>query len=110
MPSFNRVILIGRIVEDFSFYENRGKGSSRGSIAINREIRRKGGSVGREVCYTDIEIWGRDSEKFQKKAKKGVPVFVEGRLHLNTWEMENGESRQKLVVMVDGFQFLGGEV
>ena len=37
---------------------------------------------------------------------KGRPVFVEGRLKLDTWQDKEGANRSKLRVVVDSFQFI----
>jgi single-strand DNA-binding protein len=37
---------------------------------------------------------------------KGSPVFIEGRLELDTWETRNGEKRSKLRVVADNLQLL----
>jgi single-stranded DNA-binding protein len=36
-------------------------------------------------------------------------VFIEGRLKLDKWTTNEGQSRQKLSVIVEGFQFIGGK-
>ena len=39
--------------------------------------------------------------------KKGSPLFVEGRLHLDKWENSDGQKRSKLKVVAQNFQFIG---
>ena len=38
---------------------------------------------------------------------KGKPVFLEGRLKLDTWEDNEGVKRSKMRVVIENFQFLG---
>lgn len=41
--------------------------------------------------------------------KKGRPLYVEGRLQLDSWDDKNtGQKRSKLKVVGENFQFLGG--
>ena len=41
-------------------------------------------------------------------SKKGRPVFIEGRLQLDSWEdKQSGQKRNKLKVVADNVQFLG---
>jgi single-strand DNA-binding protein len=41
--------------------------------------------------------------------KKGSPVFVEGRLQLDSWTDKNGEKRSKLRVVATNLQLLGSK-
>ena len=36
------------------------------------------------------------------------PVFVEGRLRLDSWETQDGQKRNKLKVVCENFEFIGG--
>jgi single-strand DNA-binding protein len=40
--------------------------------------------------------------------KKGDPILIEGRLQFRTWEAQDGTKRNKVDVVADTFQFLGG--
>jgi single-strand DNA-binding protein len=56
-----------------------------------------------------VTLWDRLAENAAKYLRKGSPVFVEGRLKLDTWEdKESGQNRQRLRVVADRMQFLGG--
>jgi single-strand DNA-binding protein len=44
----------------------------------------------------------------QQYVKKGSQLFVEGRLEYSTWESPEGGKRNKLEVVVENFQFVGG--
>jgi single-strand DNA-binding protein len=37
---------------------------------------------------------------------KGRPVFIEGRLKLDSWQDQSGNKRSKMRVVVEGFQFI----
>jgi single-strand DNA-binding protein len=40
--------------------------------------------------------------------KKGRPIFIEGRLRLDSWEdKQTGQKRSKLGVVLENFQFMG---
>ena len=55
-----------------------------------------------------MTLWGRVAEVAQEYLKKGRPVFIEGRLHLDTWEDQTGQKRPKLKVIGETMQLLGG--
>ena len=60
-----------------------------------------------EVTFIDCEAYGRTAEVLAQYLKKGRPVFLEGRLKLDTWQdKESGQSRSKMKVVVEGFQFI----
>jgi single-strand DNA-binding protein len=55
----------------------------------------------------DCSAWGKQAETIAQWCKKGKPLFVEGRLKLDTWQDKDGGNRSKLTVTVENFQFLG---
>jgi single-strand DNA-binding protein len=55
----------------------------------------------------DCVVWTRTAEVLKEHAGKGSPLLIEGRLDLESWlDKETKEKRSKLVVVVEGFQFL----
>lgn len=78
------------------------------SLAINRQFKTDGGEAREEVTYVDVEAWGRQGETISKYCTKGRPLFIEGRLRLDTWEDKNTkEKRSRMKVVLESFQFLG---
>ena len=76
-------------------------------IALNRKWRDKSGQMKEEVCFVDLQLWGKQAESAQQYTKKGSPVFVEGHLKLDQWVDKNtGAKRSKTYVVVDRMQFL----
>src|SRR5690606_1412013 len=52
---------------------------------------------------------GKQGETVAKYLAKGRPLFVEGRLKLDTWDDKTtGQKRSKMKVVLENFQFLGG--
>jgi single-strand DNA-binding protein len=53
-------------------------------------------------------LWGRTAEVAGEYLKKGRPVFIEGRLQLDSWEdKQSGQKRSKLRVVAEGMQLIG---
>lgn len=77
-------------------------------IAINRKYK-KDDKLCEEVTFLDCEAWGRTAELIGQYCTKGKPVFVEGRLKLDTWEDKDGAKRSKIKVVADNVQFLGSK-
>ena len=56
-----------------------------------------------------MTFWGRTAEMAGEYLKKGRPVFIEGRLQLDTWDdKQSGQKRSKLKVIGERMQMLGG--
>lgn len=112
--NYNKVILLGNLTRDIELKHLSGD-MSVGSfgLAVNRRFRTRDGENREEVTFVDCEAWGRTAEVMGQYLQKGRPVFIEGRLKLDTWEDKDGGKRSKLKVVVENFQFVdskqGGE-
>jgi len=109
MASFNQVILVGNLTRDPELrYTPKGKPVLNGGIAINEHWTSEGGEKKERVTFVDFTIWDRPAETFAQFTAKGSPVFLCGRLQLDSWD-DAGTTRYKHTVTVDTFQFLGGK-
>jgi rfaE bifunctional protein kinase chain/domain len=78
-------------------------------LAVNRKFKTGDGEQKEEVLFVDCTAFGKPAEILAKYCQKGKPLFVEGRLKLDTWEdKQGGGKRSKISVVVENFQFLGG--
>jgi single-strand DNA-binding protein len=77
-------------------------------LALNRRYKSASGEKREEVTYVDVTFWGKMAELLQKfQLSKGTPLFVDGRLQLDTWEDKaSGQKRSKLRVVGETFQLL----
>lgn len=109
MASLNKVMLIGNVTRDPEIkYTPKGSAVADLGLAINRTYTNQGGEKVEEVTYVDVELWGRLAEIAGEYAKKGRPVFIEGRLRIDSWEdKQSGQKRSKLKVVGEGLQLLG---
>jgi single-strand DNA-binding protein len=110
MASLNKVLLIGNLTRDPELrYIPSGTAVAKFGLAVNREYTDKGSGEKKEtVCFVDITAWGRLGEICNQYLTKGRPVFVEGRLEFSSWETKEGDKRNKLEVVAENVQFLGG--
>lgn len=110
MPSFNQVTLIGNLTRDPELrYTAKGMAVARLSLAVNRRWKNEAGEDMEEVTFVECDSWGRQAETLCKYMKKGMPLFVSGRLKLDTWiDKKTGEKKARLGVVIEHFQFLGG--
>ena len=109
MSSFNKVLLMGNLTRDPEMrYTQGGSAVVKFGMAVNRRYRNQQTQEQvEETTFIDVEGWGRQAETFNQYMSKGRPVFVEGRLRLDSWESKEGQKRTKLMVVMENFQFLG---
>lgn len=110
MANFNKVLLMGNLTRDPELkYLQSGQAVVNIGLAVNRKYKnRNTQEMVEETTFVDIEGWGQQAETFSKYMTKGRPVFIEGRLRLDSWEGKDGQKRSKLRVVMENFQFLGG--
>jgi single stranded DNA-binding protein (ssb) len=110
MASFNKVILLGNLTRDPEVrYTPKGTAVTELGMAVNRVYTAENGEKREETTFVDVTLWGRTAEIAGEYLKKGRPVFIEGRLQLDTWDdKQSGQKRSKLKVVGDGLQLLGG--
>tara|TARA_B100000941_G_C28505072_1_gene556777 strand:+ start:2388 stop:2777 length:390 start_codon:yes stop_codon:yes gene_type:complete len=96
----NRLSIIGNLTKDPEIKNISDQMSvCRFSIAVNNPIKKS-------VLYIDIECWNKTAINCHKFLKKGSAVCVDGRLELNQWKSQSGESRSKIFCVADTVQFL----
>jgi single-strand DNA-binding protein len=109
MAYLNKVFLIGNLTRDPELrYTPSGTAVADLPLAVNRRFTTASGEKKEETCFVDVTLWARQAEVASQYLKKGRPVFVEGRLHLDRWENSDGQKRSKLKIVGQNFQFLGG--
>lgn len=108
MASLNKVFLMGNLTRDPELrYTSTGLAVASFGLAINSAWTSKSGEQKEEVCYVDVNIFGRRAEIVGEYFNKGNPIFIEGRLQFNQWETKDGQKRSTLRVVADNFQFIG---
>jgi len=109
MPNLNQVNLIGNITRDIDTrYTPQGTACADVGLAINRSWKDGNGEKKEETVFVDITLWGRTAEVAAEYCHKGDPLFVSGRLHLDSWDdKQTGQKRSKLKVIGETIQLLG---
>ena len=110
MASYNRVILLGNLTRDPEMrYIPSGTAVTNFGLAMSeRYTDRQTGEQKENVCFVDVEAWGRQAEIANEYLSKGRPVFIEGALKFDSWETEDGSRRNKLSVRAFRLQLIGG--
>jgi single-strand DNA-binding protein len=109
MANLNKVMLIGNLTRDPEIkYTPKGSAVADIGLAINRNFTLESGEKREETTFVDVVLWGRLAEIAGEYLKKGRPVFIEGRLQLDSWDdKQTGQKRSKLRVIGEGMQLLG---
>jgi single-strand DNA-binding protein len=107
--SYNRVILIGNATRDPEVrYLPSGMAVCDLGLAVNDRYKNSKGEWVDEATFVDVTLWGRTAEVASEYLSKGSPVFIEGRLKLDTWETD-GQKRSKLKVTCEKMQLIGAK-
>ncbi len=111
MASLNKVMLIGNLTRDPEVkYTPKGIAIVEIGLAVNRTYTTADGEKREEVTYIDVSFFGKQAEVLGQWMKKGRPLYVEGRLKLDSWDdKESGKKQYKLRVTGEEFQFLGSK-
>ena len=108
MSSFNKVLLMGNLTRDPQLsYTPSNTAVADFGLATNRKWTSKDGTQKEETCFVDCRAFGKTAENINKYLKKGLPVFIEGRLTFDSWTGQDGQKRSKHRVTVENFRFIG---
>jgi len=107
--TLNKVFLMGNLTRDPDLKQTpSGETVAELGLAVSEQFRsRTTGETREVVTFVDVTVWGKVAENCGQYLSKGRPVFVEGRLVMDTWEDKaSGQKRSRLRVRADRVQFL----
>ena len=114
MANLNKVMLIGRLTRDVETrsFSNGGKVAKFGfAVESSKKKSQQTGKWESEPCFLDVEVFNRG--EFGKKAdtaeqylSKGKQIFIEGHLKMESWTGQDGQKRNRIVVVCENFEFL----
>ena len=110
MAAVNKVILVGNLGKDPEVrYSANGGAICNVRLATTRNWKDKNtGEKKEETEWHSVVFYDRLAEIAGEYLKKGRPLFVEGRLQLDTWDdKQTGQKRSKMRVVCENFQMLG---
>ena len=113
MPNINILTIGGNLTRDPELRVTpRGTSVCTFTVANNSTWTDSEGQPREEVCFLDVEAWGRTGETIAKHFSRGSPIIVWGKLKYDTWDdKQSGQKRSKhrLKVMwpAGGFDFCG---
>jgi single-strand DNA-binding protein len=108
MANLNKVMLMGHLTRDpINKSTMSGLIICEFGLATNRRFKTAQGEDREEVCYVDLEAFGKTAEICGRYLHKGSPVYIEGRLKFDQWQDKaTGQNRNRLRVTVETMQLL----
>src|SRR5574344_33712 len=104
---YNKVIMVGNLTRDIELrYLPSGAAISKTAIATSYKYKMQTGEQKEEVCFLDINFFGRSAEIANQYLKKGSKVLVEGRLVFEQWTAQDGTTRNRHPLRVEEMKML----
>ena len=106
--SLNKCMIIGNLGRDPEMrYTPSGQAVTQFTVATNRNYRDAQGEWQSETEWFRVVAWAQLAERVAENLRKGMKVYVEGRLQTRQWEKE-GQKHYTTEVKADKFVLLGG--
>lgn len=105
----NKVILIGNLGGDPEVRRlESGQVVAKLSIATNESYQDKNGEWHQNTEWHNVVLWGKQAEKAEAKFKKGMAIYLEGKLTHRTWEGEDGAKKYFTEVVANLTRVISG--
>ncbi len=114
MPSYNKVILVGRLTRDPDMkYTPSGMALALFTLAVDRNFSSQNHSqelesdnAGSNTDFIRIVAFDKRAEFVGSYLKKGSLVLVEGRLQVRSWQAQDGTKRYSTEVIAERVRFM----
>lgn len=104
MASYNKVILIGNLVDNPELKTTpSGVSVANFKIAISRRIKKEGQP---DADFVRITAWRGTAEFVSKYFEKGRSILISGELRSRSWTDTNGQKRYELEVEAEEARFV----
>lgn len=104
----NRVILIGNLGKDPEVRTlESGAMVAKFSIATNENYKDRNGEWQSATEWHDVVVWRALAERAQNQLKKGMQVYIEGKLTHRSWQDQDGNNRRTTEILANTFRLLG---
>ncbi len=92
--SLNKVMIIGNLGRDPEMrYTPSGQAVTQFTVAVNRNYKGQDGNWQEETEWFRVVAWAQLGERAAENLRKGMKVYVEGRLQTRQWEDQQGQKR-----------------
>jgi len=107
----NKVILLGNLGKDPEVkYTQSGMAVANFSLATSSSVKDKDGNWQDKTEWHNIKAFGRTAEIAGEYLKKGRTVYLEGRIHYDSWDdKETGQKKYMTQILVNELTLIGGQ-
>ena len=107
MKGVNKVILIGHLGKDPEVRKLDANSTvAKFSLATTEAYKTKDGNWVDQTELHNIVMWRGLAERAERDLKKGMLVYIEGKIRTRSWEDKEGNKRYTTEVVVDTFSIL----
>ena len=106
--SVNKAILVGRLGRDpETRYTSGGQAVANFTLATDETFKDRSGERQKRTEWHRIVLWGKLAEITQQYLKKGMLVYIEGRIQTRQWEdKRDGQKRQTTEIVANTMRML----
>jgi single-strand DNA-binding protein len=106
--SINKVILVGFLGKDPEVHHlESGVATAKFSLATSENFKNKNGEKVTTTEWHNIVLWRGLAEVAEKFLKKGMQVYIEGKIKTRSWDDKEGNKRYTTEIVGDVMQLLG---
>ncbi len=110
MAGVNKVILLGNLGADPEVKHLEGdKVVANLRLATTEAYKDRAGNRVENTEWHDLELWDGQAKIAEQYLKKGMQLYVEGKIKSDSWQDEQGNNRKRIKIRVLSFTMLGGK-
>ena len=107
MAGVNKVILIGNLGKDPEIRHLEGGASvAKFPLATTESFKDKAGQRIEQTEWHNIVMWRGLADIAEKFLKKGMTIYIEGKLRTRSWDDKEGHKHYTTEVVADNFNIL----
>lgn len=107
MAGVNKVILIGNLGKDPEIrYLEGNLAKVKFSLATSEHYKDKNGNKVEHTEWHHIVLWGGLAESAVKLLKKGMQIYLEGKIQTRDWNDKQGIKKNITEIIVESYQLL----
>lgn len=103
----NKLIIVGNVGREPEMrFTPNGNPVTSFSVATNETYTDSSGERQKRTEWFNVVTWNKLAETCNEFLAKGMMVYAEGRLHLRTWEGQDGQTRYRNELTAQTVRFL----
>lgn len=108
MAGVNKVILVGNLGKDPEVrHLEGGVAVANFSLATSETYKDKNGQKNEQTEWHNVVVWRGLAEVAEKYLKKGMTIYIEGKLRTRSWDDKEGTKRYTTEIVAENLVMLG---